>query len=59
VEEAAAAAGNLAQQARCVSQAMAVFKLRQLPHSARSSRPLGGQPSRPPESSKPRLQLHA
>jgi aerotaxis receptor len=29
VEEAAAAAGNLAQQTRCVAQAMAVFKLRQ------------------------------
>ncbi|GJI96763.1 methyl-accepting chemotaxis protein [Duganella caerulea] len=28
VEQAAAAAGNLAQQTRCVSQAMAVFKLR-------------------------------
>jgi aerotaxis receptor len=59
VEEAAAAAGNLAQQARCVSQAMAVFKLQQLPGGARSARPVGGQPSRPPVSSKPRLQLHA
>jgi aerotaxis receptor len=59
VEQAAAAAGNLAQQARCVSQAMAVFKLQQLPGGARSARPVGGQPSQPPVSSKPRLQLHA
>jgi aerotaxis receptor len=59
VEEAAAAAGNLAQQTRCVSQAMAVFKLQQGPGHARPSRPVGGEPSRPPVSSKPRLQLHA
>jgi aerotaxis receptor len=59
VEEAAAAAGNLAQQTRCVSQAMAVFKLQQGPGHARPNRPVGGAPSRPPVSSKPRLQLHA
>ncbi len=58
VEEAAAAAGNLAQQTRCVSQAMAVFKL-QGPGHARPDRPVGGAPSQPPVSSKPRLQLQA
>jgi aerotaxis receptor len=57
VEQAAAAAGNLAQQARCVSQAMAVFKLQ---HAATTSRRApGGQPSRPPVRSKPPLQLQA
>jgi aerotaxis receptor len=59
VEQAAAAAGNLAQQARCVSQAMAVFKLQQLPGGLRGARPVGGQPSRPPVSSKPQLRLPA
>ncbi|WP_432381001.1 methyl-accepting chemotaxis protein [Duganella sp. P38] len=57
VEEAAAAAGNLAQQARWVCQAIAVFKLQQS-HSAQRARPVGGQPSRPPVSSKQQLQLH-
>jgi aerotaxis receptor len=49
VEQAAAAAGNLAQQTRCVSQAMAVFKLQ---HG-------GALPKRPapPAAGKPRLQL--
>ncbi|HEX5342750.1 MAG TPA: methyl-accepting chemotaxis protein [Duganella sp.] len=49
VEQAAAAAGNLAQQTRCVSQAMAVFKLQ---HG-------GAQPKRPapPLSNKRPLQL--
>ncbi|MYM23059.1 PAS domain S-box protein [Duganella sp. FT135W] len=52
VEQAAAAAGNLAQQTRCVSQAMAVFKLQ---HGA------GAPPKRPvaPAPSKPRLQLQS
>ncbi|MYN38178.1 PAS domain-containing protein [Duganella sp. FT109W] len=59
VEQAAAAAGNLAQQARCVSQAMAVFKLQQLPGGARGARPVGGQPSRPQVNSKPQLRLPA
>nr|WP_315256478.1 methyl-accepting chemotaxis protein [uncultured Duganella sp.] len=58
VEEAAAAAGNLAVQARCVSQAIAVFKLQQNASSAQRARPVGGQPSRPPVSNKPQLQLH-
>ncbi len=50
VEQAAAAAGNLAQQTRCVSQAIAVFKLQ---HG-------GAAPKRPlvVASNKPRLQLH-
>jgi aerotaxis receptor len=39
VEQAAAAAGNLAQQTRCVSQAMAVFKLRQVAAAPRSAPP--------------------
>ncbi|NYE62963.1 aerotaxis receptor [Duganella sp. 1224] len=59
VEQAAAAAGNLAQQARCVSQAIAVFKLQQGPGHARPGRPVGGQPSRPPASAKPQLRLPA
>ncbi|QJD90759.1 PAS domain-containing protein [Duganella dendranthematis] len=58
VEQAAAAAGNLAQQARCVSQAMAVFKLQQLP-GARLVRPVGGQPSRPQVTGKSQLRLPA
>jgi aerotaxis receptor len=49
VEQAAAAAGNLAQQTRCVSQAMAVFKLQH--GGAQRKRPL-------PAPAKPRLQLH-
>jgi aerotaxis receptor len=60
VEEAAAAAGNLAVQARFVCQAISVFKLQQNANAAaRRTRPVGGQPSRPPVDSKPRLQLHA
>ncbi|MES2161233.1 MAG: methyl-accepting chemotaxis protein [Pseudomonadota bacterium] len=52
VEQAAAAAGNLAQQTRCVSQAMAVFKLQ------------GGLAVRPPvaapvSQAKPRVKLLA
>ncbi|RZT05785.1 methyl-accepting chemotaxis sensory transducer with Pas/Pac sensor [Duganella sp. CF402] len=50
VEQAAAAAGNLAQQTRCVSQAMAVFKLQH--GGALTKRPA------PPAAGKPRLQLH-
>jgi len=50
VEQAAAAAGNLAQQARCVSQAMAVFKLKGDGHVAAA---------RPAVASKPRLRLAA
>ena len=51
VEEAAAAAGNLALQTRCVSQAMAVFKLK-------GDEP--GAPALPAAApSKPRLQLTA
>ena len=58
VEEAAAAAGNLAVQARFVCQAISVFKLQQNASAALRNRPVGGQPSRPPVSSKPQLQLH-
>ncbi|TFW22287.1 methyl-accepting chemotaxis protein [Duganella callida] len=50
VEQAAAAAGNLAQQTRCVSQAMAVFKLQQAGHQP---------PRRAAPGAKPRLQLQA
>jgi len=50
VEQAAAAAGNLAQQARCVSQAMAVFKLKGDSNATQE---------RAPAASKPRLQLAA
>ena len=39
VEQAAAAAGNLAQQTRCVSQAMAVFKLQHAKRVARAPVP--------------------
>jgi len=41
VEEAAAAAGNLAQQTRCVAQAMAVFKLRHAAQAAAQRKPAG------------------
>ena len=49
VEQAAAAAGNLAQQTRCVTQAMAVFKLK------------GDAAAKlvPPPRNKPRLQIAA
>jgi aerotaxis receptor len=50
VEQAAAAAGNLAEQTRCVSQAMAVFKLKGDSHAA---------PERAPSAGKPHLQLAA
>jgi aerotaxis receptor len=53
VEQAAAAAGNLAQQARCVSQAMAVFKLQ---HVAGAG--LKRQPAHVKAENKARLQLH-
>jgi len=56
VEEAAAAAGNLAQQTRCVSQAMAVFKLQNAKRAARA--PLAPPPSRPAEKSKLKLVAH-
>ncbi|MYM69294.1 PAS domain S-box protein [Pseudoduganella sp. FT55W] len=56
VEQAAAAAGNLAQQTRCVSQAMAVFKL-QHAASAGLKRPPPPR-STPPVAEKKRLQLH-
>ncbi|NVM76668.1 aerotaxis receptor [Duganella sp. SG902] len=52
VEQAAAAAGNLAQQTRCVSQAMAVFKLR---HGGAGLQQVKRAPA---VSNKPRLQLH-
>jgi len=45
VQQAAAAAGNLAQQARCVAQAMAVFKLARQP---------GARPPKPPARSAPK-----
>jgi aerotaxis receptor len=51
VEEAAAAAGNLAQQTRCVAQAMAVFKL----HNARRA---ASAPARPPARARPKLVAH-
>ncbi|WP_332853377.1 methyl-accepting chemotaxis protein [Duganella sp. S19_KUP01_CR8] len=52
VEQAAAAAGNLAQQTRCVSQAMAVFKLQ---GGLAVRRPVAAPVSQP----KPRLKLLA
>ncbi|RFP12652.1 MULTISPECIES: PAS domain-containing methyl-accepting chemotaxis protein [unclassified Duganella] len=52
VEQAAAAAGNLAQQTRCVSQAMAVFKLQ---GGLAVRRPAAAPVSQP----KPRLKLLA
>ncbi|GJJ05590.1 aerotaxis sensor receptor [Duganella rhizosphaerae] len=52
VEQAAAAAGNLAQQTRCVSQAMAVFKLQ---GGLAARRPAAAPVSQP----KPRLKLLA
>ncbi|MYM33130.1 PAS domain-containing protein [Duganella sp. FT50W] len=60
VEEAAAAAGNLAEQARWVSQAIAVFKLQHGTSKAPRQRAAGGQPSRPPVRGKSssQLQLH-
>ncbi|MFS2138234.1 methyl-accepting chemotaxis protein [Duganella sp. Dugasp56] len=61
VEEAAAAAGNLAQQTLCVSQAMAVFKLQGgLADRHGSAMPL--RPAAPPPAAriaKPRLKLMA
>ena len=62
VEQAAAAAGNLAQQTRCVSQAMAVFKLQgglaQRP--AVLARPVAMAPAPAPKlASKPKLKLLA
>ncbi|WP_373989941.1 methyl-accepting chemotaxis protein [Duganella sp. BuS-21] len=53
VEQAAAAAGNLAQQARCVSQAMAVFKLQQVAGAG-----VKRQPAQVKAANKARLQLH-
>ncbi|HWW68354.1 MAG TPA: methyl-accepting chemotaxis protein, partial [Duganella sp.] len=55
VEQAAAAAGNLAQQTRCVSQAMAVFKLQD---AKRSARPPSAAAPKPPEKSSLRLAAH-
>jgi aerotaxis receptor len=56
VEEAAAAAGNLAQQTRCVSQAMAVFKLQ----GGLAQKYVPAAPSRPGvRVAKPRLKLLA
>ena len=55
VEQAAAAARNLAQQTRCVSQAMAVFKLQNAKRSARA--PLAAAPRKP--AVKPKLKLVA
>jgi len=52
VEQAAAAAGNLAQQTRCVSQAMAVFKLQ---GGLAVRRPVAAPASQP----KPRMKLLA
>jgi len=54
VEQAAAAAGNLAQQARCVSQAMAVFKLQ----GGKPGAPMR-PPQRPPVAAKQKLRLPA
>lgn len=56
VEQAAAAAGNLVEQARNVSQAMAVFKLQ---HGARSSaRPAMPPAQTAPARAKPKLVAH-
>ena len=57
VEEAAAAAGNLAQQARCVSQAMAVFKLQHAVRAARAPLPVAAKPPAKPQA-KPKLVAH-
>jgi aerotaxis receptor len=60
VEQAAAAAGNLAQQTRCVSQAMAVFKLQGGMVTPRS--PLPARVAKPQVAavqSKPKLKLMA
>ncbi|MRW91108.1 PAS domain-containing protein [Duganella sp. FT80W] len=61
VEQAAAAAGNLAQQARCVSQAMAVFKLQHAGGGGVALAPKRRPPAAAPRApaSKPSLQLHA
>ena len=57
VEQAAAAAGNLVEQARNVSQAMAVFKLQ---HGARSGARPAMPPARPaPVRAKPKLVAHS
>jgi aerotaxis receptor len=47
VEQAAAAAGNLAQQTRCVSQAMAVFKLQGAAGKQAARAPLLAPPAKP------------
>jgi aerotaxis receptor len=60
VEQAAAAAGNLAQQTRCVSQAMAVFKLQG--NGGRHALPTIAAPrapARPAQVAKPKLRLPA
>ena len=57
VEEAAAAAGNLAQQTRCVSQAMAVFKLRHAQRPGRVAAPLA-PPRQPAKAPKLKLVAH-
>jgi aerotaxis receptor len=61
VEQAAAAAGNLALQARCVSQAMAVFKLQHAGGGAVALAHKRRPPAAPPRAPapKPSLQLHA
>jgi aerotaxis receptor len=56
VEEAAAAAGNLAQQTRCVSQAMAVFKLQNAKRAARA--PMPPPPVKPAAKAKLKLVAH-
>jgi len=56
VEQAAAAAGNLAQQTRCVSQAMAVFKLRGGAGKQAVRAPLRAVPVQP---GKPKLRIAA
>ena len=56
VEQAAAAAGNLAEQTRYVSQAIGIFKLQ---HSARLARTkLAAVPTARPPGAKPKLVAH-
>nr|WP_315221959.1 methyl-accepting chemotaxis protein [uncultured Duganella sp.] len=56
VEQAAAAAGNLAQQTRCVSQAIAVFKLQNAKRAARA--PMAVAPVKAAPKSKLKLVAH-
>ncbi|MEV4778930.1 methyl-accepting chemotaxis protein [Burkholderia sp. LMU1-1-1.1] len=56
VEQAAAAAGNLAQQTRCVAQAIAVFKLQNAKRTVRA--PMAPPPVKPAAKAKLKLVVH-